>query len=102
MEGQLQEAILQWVHFIRPDYYVASALEEEGESSRVFGLSTQSSCFTDRCELPSAETMAERMASDPSGRRQGADGSCTLSTSDAPSMASTSGLVRGEKFPTPP
>jgi len=51
-EGQLQEAILQWVHFIRPDYYVASALEEEGESPRVFGLSTQSSCFTDRCELP--------------------------------------------------
>jgi len=49
---QLQEAILQWLHFIRPDYYVASALEEEGESSRVFGLSTQSSCFTGRCDLP--------------------------------------------------
>ena len=49
---QLQAAILQWVHFIRPDYYVATALEKEGEIPRVFGLSTQSSCFTDRCELP--------------------------------------------------
>lgn len=49
---QLQEAILQWLHFIRPDYYVASALEEEGKIPRVFGLSTQSSCFTNRCELP--------------------------------------------------
>ncbi len=48
----LQEAILQWLHFIRPDYYVASALEEEGKIPRVFGLSTQSSCFTDRCDLP--------------------------------------------------
>ena len=49
---QLQEAILQWLHFIRPDYYVASALEEEGKIPRVFGLSTQSSCYTDRCNLP--------------------------------------------------
>jgi len=49
---QLQEAILQWLHFIRPDYYVASALEEEGKIPRVFGLSTQSSCFTGRCDLP--------------------------------------------------
>lgn len=49
---QLQEAILQWVHFIRPDYYVATALDEEGEIPRVFGFSTQSSCFTNRCELP--------------------------------------------------
>lgn len=50
--NQLQEAILQWLHFIRPDYYVASALEEEGKIPRLFGLSTQSSCFTDRCDLP--------------------------------------------------
>jgi len=50
--NQLQAAILQWAHFIRPDYYVATSLEEEGKIPRVFGLSTQSSCFTDRCELP--------------------------------------------------
>jgi len=49
---QLQEAILQWLHFIRPDYYVASSLEEAGKIPRVFGLSTQSSCYTDRCNLP--------------------------------------------------
>ncbi len=49
---QLQEAILQWLHFIRPDYYVASALKKEGEIPRVFGLSTQSSCYTNHCDLP--------------------------------------------------
>jgi len=49
---QLQKAILQWLHFIRPDYYVASALEEEVKIPPVFGLSTQSSCFTGRCDLP--------------------------------------------------
>jgi len=49
---QLQEAVLQWLHFIRPDYYVASALKEKGKIPRVFGLSTQSSCFTGRCDLP--------------------------------------------------
>jgi len=49
---QLQEAILQWLHFIRPDYYVASTLEEEGKIPRVFGLSTQSSCYERRCHLP--------------------------------------------------
>ena len=48
------------------------------------------------------ETMAERMASEPSCGGLGDYGSCTLSTSDAPSVASTSGLVRGEKSPTPP
>lgn len=50
--NQLQEAILQWLHFIRPDYYVASSLEKEVKIPRAFGLSTQSSCFTDRCDLP--------------------------------------------------
>ena len=47
------------------------------------------------------ETMAERMESEPSCGGLGDYGSCTLSTSGAPSMASMSGLARGEKSPTP-
>lgn len=50
--NQVQEAASQWLHFIRPDYYVASALNEEGINPRRFGLTTESSCYADRCELP--------------------------------------------------
>jgi len=49
---QLQDAAVQWLHFIRPDYYVAAALEAQGRNLPRYGISTESSCFTDRCELP--------------------------------------------------
>jgi hypothetical protein len=49
---QLRVAALQWSRFIRPDYYVAQALEEAGRNPAIYGVSTESSCFTDRCELP--------------------------------------------------
>jgi len=50
--NQLRESADQWLHFIRPDYYVARALEEERANPQEFGLTTVSSCFADRCELP--------------------------------------------------
>jgi len=49
---RVQKAVLQWLHFIRPDYYVARALEERGEYLPRYGVSTESSCFTERCERP--------------------------------------------------
>ncbi len=49
---QLQEAALQWLHFIRPGYYVASALEKEGSEPEPLGFTTESSCFAGNCELP--------------------------------------------------
>lgn len=49
---QLRVAALQWSQFIRPDYYVAQALEKAGRNAVLYGVSTESSCFTDRCELP--------------------------------------------------
>ena len=50
--GQVQEASSQWLHFIRPDYYVASALVEEGINPRQFGFTTEDSCYTGGCNLP--------------------------------------------------
>ena len=49
---QVREAAFQWLHFIRPDYYVASALEEEGLNPQQFGFTTQSSCYFGRCGFP--------------------------------------------------
>ena len=48
----ITEAVSQWLHFIRPGYYVALALEEDGLDPSKFGFSTGSSCFTDRCDEP--------------------------------------------------
>jgi hypothetical protein len=48
---QVQEAAAQWLHFIRPDYYVAKALEEEGIDPQEFGFITASSCYSGRCEF---------------------------------------------------
>jgi hypothetical protein len=47
---QVREAALQWLHFIRPDYYVASGLEQEGISPGLYGFSTESTCFADHCD----------------------------------------------------
>jgi len=49
---QLRDAAVQWLHFIRPDYYVAAALEAQGRNLPTYGISMESSCFSDRCELP--------------------------------------------------
>lgn len=49
---QIQEASSQWLHFIRPDYYVASILYEQGDNPEQYGLTTESSCHTGRCDFP--------------------------------------------------
>ncbi len=49
---QVQEAASQWLHFIRPDYYVASTLSEERIDPRPFGLTTENSCYIGRCNQP--------------------------------------------------
>lgn len=48
----VQEAASQWLHFIRPDYYVARALEEAGIDPERLGFTTESSCFAGHCERP--------------------------------------------------
>ncbi len=49
---QVRSAALQWLHFIRPDYYVARALKDEGRYLARYGVSTASSCFANQCDLP--------------------------------------------------
>jgi hypothetical protein len=49
---QLQESALQWLHFIRPGYYVASTLEKEGIEPEPLGFTMESSCFAGNCERP--------------------------------------------------
>jgi len=48
----VQEAASQWLHFIRPDYYVGRALEEEGVDPKQWGFTTESSCFSGHCDRP--------------------------------------------------
>ncbi len=49
---QVRKAARQWLHFIRPDYYVARALKDEGRYLARYGVDTKSSCFANRCDLP--------------------------------------------------
>ena len=49
---QIQEASSQWLHFIRPGYYVATILQEQGDNPEQYGLTAESSCMSGRCEFP--------------------------------------------------
>lgn len=48
----VQESASQWLHFIRPDYYVGRALEDEGTDPERWGFTTGSSCFAGDCDRP--------------------------------------------------
>lgn len=48
----VREAALQWLRFIRRDYYKAVELEEQGLDPRAYGLRHSHSCYEGRCELP--------------------------------------------------
>ena len=49
---QIREASSQWLHFIRPDYYVAFNLHDQGDNPEQYGLTTESSCYAGRCVFP--------------------------------------------------
>ncbi len=50
--SQIQEASSQWLRFIRPDYYVASMVQEQGDNPEEYGLTTENSCYAGRCGFP--------------------------------------------------
>lgn len=50
--SEVQDSALEWAHFIRPDYYVASELERKGIAPALWGFTTESSCFAGNCERP--------------------------------------------------
>jgi len=49
---EVREAVLQWLHFARPDYYVARELKDRGFNPRHYNLSTFGSCYRQLCEVP--------------------------------------------------
>jgi hypothetical protein len=49
---QIKEAASIWLHFIRPDYYVAKEFEKEGVTPHQYGLTSESSCYVGRCNTP--------------------------------------------------
>ncbi len=48
----VREAALQWLRFIRPDYYKVQELIAAGLDPRAFGLTPVNSCYDGMCELP--------------------------------------------------
>ncbi len=48
----VREAALQWLRFIRRDYYKARELEQQGLNPSTFGVYAGNSCYEGRCELP--------------------------------------------------
>jgi hypothetical protein len=48
----VRDASLQWLQFTRRDYYKVKELEQQGLNPRDYGLTSGSSCYTGRCELP--------------------------------------------------
>lgn len=48
----VREAALQWLRFIRPDYYKVQELIAAGLDPRAFGLAPVNSCYDGMCELP--------------------------------------------------
>ncbi len=51
----VRQAALQWLQFIRPDYYRAIELEQQGLNPRDYGLRHSASCYEGKCELPFSE-----------------------------------------------
>jgi hypothetical protein len=52
---QVRESVLQWLRFIRSEYYVLRELEQRGHDGGDYGYIYESSCYTGRCELPFTE-----------------------------------------------
>lgn len=52
---QVREAVLQWLTFARPDYYVARQLEERGIDPSRYDLTTFGSCYRQMCVIPISE-----------------------------------------------
>ena len=63
-EDEIREASDQWLHFIRPDYYVASALKNEQLEPEQFGFTLASSCYSQLCDT---SFQVEPSSSNPGG-----------------------------------
>ncbi len=48
----VRDAVTQWLHFIRPDYYAVQDLTAQGLSPADYGLRDVDSCYDGLCEEP--------------------------------------------------
>ena len=49
---ETKAAVVQWLTFARPDYYMAKALAAEGLDPAVWNLTAKGSCYRGLCETP--------------------------------------------------
>jgi len=52
---QVAESVLQWFHFARPDYYLATELLALRKSPIPYGLTAKGSCYRGMCDTPISE-----------------------------------------------
>ena len=52
---ELKDALLQWLKFARPDYYIAQELADRRMDPEDFNLPTEGSCYRNLCTTPIAE-----------------------------------------------
>jgi len=53
--GSIEAAVLEWLRFARPDYYLAAELTARGVDPAEYGLTTYGSCYRGMCNLPISE-----------------------------------------------
>jgi len=53
--AQIAESVLQWFHFARPDYYLATELLSLRKSPITYGLTAKGSCYRRMCNTPISE-----------------------------------------------
>lgn len=51
----INESVLQWFRFARPDYYVAAELRAQGMRPAAYGLTTAGSCYRGKCSVAISE-----------------------------------------------
>jgi hypothetical protein len=49
---QVSSAVLEWLQFARPDYYIAAELESRNMVPALFGMTTNGSCYRGLCGTP--------------------------------------------------
>ncbi len=52
---ETRAAVLQWLHFVHGDYYVAAELERQGVDPAQYGITTHGACYRGLCETPLTE-----------------------------------------------
>jgi len=52
---EIQASVSEWLHFARPDYYLAAALQERDLDPESYDLTTAGSCYRMMCNTPMSQ-----------------------------------------------